>query len=246
VNKRNSERDASSVSQEQVAGAFDALTDIYETRINEAVAFGGREHSFYINVKREAILRLARQKFGDLAALDVLDLGCGIGAYHSGLEGTFRQLYGVDVSAKSIEVAAGQHPFVAYADFDGGRLPYVDAQFDLVFTICVMHHVPTKRWRSFVEEIHRTLRPGGLALVFEHNPYNPATQYIVRTCEIDKDAVLLRPATTRHLFKDAGFVDIQTRTILSVPPTGKVTSEFDRLLGHLPFGAQYYLAATKR
>lgn len=243
--RRGEADEPKAISQEQVAADFDRITETYEDQINEALAFGGREHGFYIDVKRNEILRLAGAKFADLRRLDVLDLGCGIGAYHPGLEGKFRQLHGIDVSAQSVEVAKRKHPFVEYASFDGGDLPYPEDRFDLAFTICVMHHVPPAHWRYFVREMHRVLKPGGLALVFEHNPYNPATQYIVRSCDIDKDATLLRPVQTRRLFGEAGFSAVRTRTILSVPPVGKVLTRLDKLLGHLPFGAQYYLEATK-
>jgi len=236
---------SSHVDQQQVARDFDAFAATYEDDINSAIAFAGREHAFYIDIKREHIARLAKQHFGDLKSLDVLDLGCGLGAYHPGLEGKFRELHGVDVSARSIELAALRHPFVRYSTFDGFKLPYADGQFSIAFTICVMHHVPPPQWKSFVAEMYRVIAPGGLALVFEHNPYNPATQYVVKTCDIDKDAVLLRPARLRSLFTQAGFADVLTRTIISVPPAGKVLTRLDSLLGHLPFGAQYYLSATK-
>ncbi len=234
------------VIQEQVARDFDSFAETYEADINAAVAFAGREHAFYIDVKREQILRLAQQRFPDLKSLDVLDLGCGLGAYHPGLEGKFHELHGVDVSGRSVELAASRHPFVQYSTFDGFTLPYEDGRFSIVFTICVMHHVPPPQWNSFVAEMHRVTAPGGVALVFEHNPYNPLTQYVVKTCDIDKDAVLLRPARLRELFTAAGFADVFTRTIISVPPAGKLLSKLDSLLGRLPFGAQYYLSATKK
>ena len=85
-----------------------------------------------------------------------------------------------------------------------------------------MHHVPPPQWTRFVAEMFRVIRTGGLALVFEHNPYNPATQYIVKTCDIDKDAVLLRPGKLRGMFVDAGFgkawwtiVDTHVTTVVS-------------------------------
>lgn len=235
----------SQVTQDQVAEDFDRLVDSYEDKINAAIAFGGREHDFYINVKRDHILRLAAEGFADIGKLDVLDLGCGIGAYHRGLEDGFRELHGIDVSSRSIAAARSKHPLVRYESYEGGRLPYPDHRFDLVFTVCVMHHVPPADWPEFVEEILRVLKPGGLALVFEHNPYNPATQHIVRSCEIDRDAVLLRPGTLRRLFDKAGYADIRTRGILCVPPIGSLLTALDRLLGRLPLGAQYYLRATK-
>jgi len=233
------------VTQGQVAQDFDGFADTYEETINSAIAFAGQEHSFYIDIKREHILRLALRHFGDTGRLDVLDLGCGLGAYHPGLEGKFRELHGVDVSTHSVELAALRHPFVHYSTFDGRTLPYGDGQFSVVFTICVMHHVPPAQWKAFVAEMHRVTAPGGLALVFEHNPYNPATQYVVKTCDIDRDAVLLTPGKLRRMFAEAGFVDVRTRTIITVPPAGKVLAGLDSLLGHLPFGAQYYLEATK-
>lgn len=233
------------VTQAQVAKDFDDVAGDYEQKINSAIAFAGMEHAFYIDVKREHILRLGREHFADLKQLDVLDLGCGLGAYHPGLEGCFRELHGIDVSAQSIELAAQRHPFVRYATFDGVRLPYDDGQFAIVFTVCVMHHVPPPQWNDFTAEMFRITRPGGLALVFEHNPYNPATQYIVKTCDIDKDAVLLRPGQLRRMFAGAGFGEVETRTIISVPPKGLLLSGLDQVLGHLPFGAQYYLRAVK-
>jgi ubiquinone/menaquinone biosynthesis C-methylase UbiE len=233
------------VTQAQVAKDFDDVAEAYEDKINAALSFGGQEHTFYIDIKRNHILRLAQDYFGNVGDLDVLDLGCGLGAYHPGLEGKFRELHGIDVSARSVEAAAAQHPFVQYTTFDGERLPYADGQFSLVFTICVMHHVPPPLWTTFTAEMYRVIRPGGMALVFEHNPYNPATQYIVKTCDIDKDAVLLRPGKLRRLFTTAGFNEIQTRTIISVLPKGQFLTGVDSLLGYLPFGAQYYLRATK-
>jgi SAM-dependent methyltransferase len=218
IRRKNGTQPAGSqVSQEQVAEDFDSLTDRYEAEINKAISFAGSEHAFYIDVKRDRLVELARSHFGATGELDVLDLGCGMGAYHPGLEGVFGSLHGVDVSARSIELATRKHPFVAYESYDGNRLPYAD----------------------------RVLRPNGMAVVFEHNPYNPATQYVVKSCEIDKDAILLRPGKLRGMFQRARFDDVITRTILSVPPKGSMLSAVDRAFGHLPFGAQYYLKAVK-
>ena len=233
------------VTQEQVADDFDRLTASYESEINEAIAFAGMEHTFFIDVKRDHLVRLASARFGKVEHLDVLDLGCGLGAYHAGLENVFHELHGLDVSAKSVELAAREHLFVNYASFDGVRMPYPNNRFDMVFTICVMHHVPPVQWESFVAEMKRVLKPSGLALVFEHNPYNPATRYIVRSCPIDKDAVLLTPRKLRRLFGSAGFRDIRTRSILTVPPKGAFLAKLDSFLGNLSFGAQYYLSAIK-
>lgn len=238
-------RDVSGPTQEQVTKDFDSVATHYRNDLNRTLAITGKEHSFFVNVKRDHILRLAAEHFPDLAELDVLDLGCGIGAYHLGLQGCFRELHGIDVSEKSIRIASEQHPFVRYATFDGTRLPYRNNQFSIVFAVCVMHHVPPDQWDALVKELHRVIIPNGMILVFEHNPYNPATQYIVKTCDIDKDAVLLKPRTLRELANSAGFEQVCTRTIISVPPGNPTLKRLDLLLGHLPFGAQYFLSGVK-
>lgn len=233
------------ITQERVAEDFDRVTDDYAAQVESAIAFCGQEHQFYIDVKRDHIVRLAKQHFGSVENLSVLDLGCGIGTYHQGLKGTFADLHGVDVSERSIEAARGKHDFVAYQAYDGHHLPFDDNVFDVAFTVCVMHHVPPPQWPAFTREMYRVLKPGGLALVFEHNPYNPLTRYVVRSCAFDKDAVLLRPRELRKLFSGAEFENVSTRTILSVPPIGAALGRIDRVCGVLPLGAQYYLRAAK-
>ncbi|MEL7000506.1 MAG: hypothetical protein AAFP68_19825, partial [Pseudomonadota bacterium] len=99
--------------------------------------------------------------------------------------------------------------------------------------------------KADIHDIIRDLAKDGIGVIFEHNPYNPATQYIVRSCEIDKDAVLLKPYHLRRLFRDAGFGDVATRTILSVPPKGPMLTRLDGWFGALPFGAQYYMTARR-
>ena len=98
---------------------------------------------------------------------------------------------GIDVSERSVDYARRHNPGVRYDTYPGGRLPYDDNAFDVAFTSCVMHHVPVPQWGEFVGEMNRVIRPGGIAVVFEHNPWNPVTSRIVSTCPIDADAVLL-------------------------------------------------------
>ena len=231
--------------RDQIASDFDYISDSYGDQINDVISFGGNEHKFYVDVKRDHLIKIVEQEFGPSDDLVALDLGCGIGVYHDGLLGCFKELHATDISANSIQRAKEANPWVKYLHHGAQLLPYQDETFDVVFAICVMHHVPPNDWGMFTQEIYRTLKPGGIALIFEHNPYNPATQYIVRSCEIDKDAVLLRPGKLRSIFAQAGFKRLTTRTILSVPPKGTFLTRADALLGYLPFGAQYYLSAIK-
>ena len=231
--------------QDKVAKDFDRYRDTYTEQISDAVSFSGLERGFFIKVKSDCLLSLAKEHFGEVGRITALDLGCGIGAYHPGLADAFKSLSAIDVSEKSVNYAKEQNPTVLYQSYSGGRLLHESNSFDLVFAIFLIHHVPPSLWAGFASEMYRVVKPGGLAIVFEHNPLNPATQYIVRTCPIDEDAVLLSKSRTSRLLEDAKFAVGKSRTILSVPPVNSLTSSLDRLLGYLPFGAQYYVTGKK-
>ena len=47
-------------------------------------------------------------------------------------------------------------------EYDGRTIPYQDHSFDIVFSSCVLEHIP--HVRAFQREIHRVLKPGGCAL----------------------------------------------------------------------------------
>jgi SAM-dependent methyltransferase len=115
--------------------------------------------------------------------------------------------------------------------------------FNAAYAIAVMHHVPPSDWTNFLTEMRRVVRPGGMVVVFEHNPINPLTQWIVRTCPIDENAVLLGSRKLRGLMAQSGLVDIESRYIIFTPLDGEGYRKFDRMIGWLPFGAQYYVSA---
>ncbi len=236
---------AKAVSQQKVSKDFDRFVSSYGQQINDAVAFSGLKADFFVRAKCEYLLRLTRRNLGDNSALEVLDLGCGIANYHSLIAPKYKSLSGIDVSARSIEEAQQNNPAVSYTSYSGGRLPYPDASFNVAFAMCVMHHVPVPSWPEFVSEMKRVLRPGGLGVVFEHNPWNPVTQRIVNSCPIDADAVLLKGSKTRSLLAEAGFGDIKVRSILSIPPVAGPLYPADEGLGLLGLGAQYYASGRK-
>jgi SAM-dependent methyltransferase len=229
---------------DQTEAEFDAYSNAYDAAVNDAIAFSGLKVGYFTRVKADYLLDLIKDHFGYTKQASVLDVGCGVGNFHKLLTDRVGPLTGVDVSKASIERAREHNPGVHYESYGGGRLPFDDASFDVVFTVCVMHHVPPPQWPAFAAEMKRVLRPGGMVAVFEHNPRNPLTQRIVANCIFDRNAVLLRSEDTRSLIKHAGFRDIVERFIISIPPSGKFLRSVDLLLGRLPFGAQYFVKAT--
>jgi len=218
---------------------FDAYAGSYDAAVNQSLAFLGLKVDYFTRVKAAYLIDLLERHFGDTRALDLLDVGCGVGNYHPLIGKSVGSLAGADVSAGCLEQAARRNPGVTYRHYDGGRLPFADGQFDAVTTICVMHHVPPAHWPAFAADMKRVVRPGGLAVVFEHNPLNPLTRRVVSNCEFDRDAVLLRQGKARALLEGAGFAQVRSRAILSIPSGGRVSRRLDLALGLIGLGAQY-------
>jgi ubiquinone/menaquinone biosynthesis C-methylase UbiE len=94
------------------------------------------------------------------AARRYLDVGCGVGAAaceiaaRCGLEVT-----GIDVDLGQIEAARVAHPHLSFMVMDATKLQFHDAEFDIVATSMVTHHMPG--WERAFSEMIRVLRPGG-------------------------------------------------------------------------------------
>ena len=97
----------------------------------------------------------------------LLEVGCGMGTDLLQFARGGAICTGVDLTPRSVEISSLH--FGLYdmrADFvlgDGERLPFADESFDVVYSNGVLHHTPDTA--QAVRELHRVLRPGGVAKV---------------------------------------------------------------------------------
>ncbi len=225
---------------------FDAYRDTYSDDIDQSLAFSGKSQDFFTKVKADHILKILEQEFKSQnhKPLKVLDVGCGHGLIHPYIKQQEKvqiDLTGIDVAASVIDLARQENPGITYDTYDGIKLPYEDNSFSCAYTICVMHHVPPEQWADFLQEMQRVVEPGGLVLVFEHNPLNPVTRNIVNNCPLDENAVLLKASSLQKLFERTSLIAIQKKFILFTPFAHGLFRRFDSVLGWLPLGAQYYI-----
>lgn len=219
---------------------FDQYRDAYSDDINDAIGFSGQSHDFFTKVKADCLRDLLQRNGLLKSRSKVLDVGCGHGHIHDYLDTLPVEITGVDVAARVLETARQKRPGINYLDYDGSRLPFDDDSFDLAYTICVMHHVAPGDWRDFLKEMRRVVKPGGIVAVFEHNPLNPLTLRVVNSCPMDDNAVLLRSGQLVDLLTQTGLDGVRKRFILFTPFAGRLFEWFDRALGWLPLGAQYF------
>jgi SAM-dependent methyltransferase len=221
---------------------YDRYRDRYREELDQAVSFAGASHEFFTRAKAEELVRLARRHLGDPRKLEALDVGCGIGLTDRHLAGRFRALTGTDVSPGVLETAARENPGVRYELAERGRLLFDDGAFDLAFAVCVIQVVPSTERPRFVTELARVTRPGGLVVVFEHNPFNPLTRLVVRRCEFGEDARMLGMAEAERLLGKNGVAPIDRGFLLVFPSRRERVLALERSLRRLPLGAQYYVA----
>jgi ubiquinone/menaquinone biosynthesis C-methylase UbiE len=197
------------------------------------------------------IIDIARDaaELGALSAQPrVLDFGAGVGysvpffARHL----PAARITCLDVSQKSLEVGEAQHGQRAeFTHFDGARIPFVDATFDVALASCVFHHIPESEHVALLAEIRRVLTPHGLLFVFEHNPLNPLTRHAVDTCPFDENALLIRAPNMRRRVLDAAFSDAKISYRIFFPHALRGLRGLEPRLTWLPLGAQYYVRASK-
>jgi len=218
---------------------FDQYARNYSKDIEETLGVFGKNHDFYVRHKAEILNDLFSSLESDRRGIKVLDVGCGVGLVHPLIVGSVGELHGYDVSEDSIDVARRDNPGVSYTATPPGPLPYDDHSFDCAYAICVLHHVPLSEWAFFTREMARVVKPGGVVVFIEHNPYNPATRWVVNNCPIDKDAVLVKPSRLGELMAGAGASRTDISYVMFAPFEGRAFRRLDDMLSRVPLGAQY-------
>ncbi|WP_018331967.1 class I SAM-dependent methyltransferase [Actinomycetospora chiangmaiensis] len=149
--------------------------------------------------ERPALLDLA----GDVAGLDVLDLGCGPGITTAELVRRGARVTGLDRSAALVRHGRSLSDACLFVHDLADPLPLADATFDLVVSGLVLHYL--RDWSAVLAEVHRVLRPGGRFVASVHHPFSdvdipsldPHGDYldsygVADTWELDGTAVVVR------------------------------------------------------
>ena len=125
----------------------------------------GRSRAF-----RERLVNLAHLATGE----SVLDVGCGTGSLAiaaKGQVGTSGRVFGIDASPAMIARAtskAGRAGIdVSFKIAVAEALPFTEAQFNVVLSTLMLHHLPRNLRQQCAREIRRVLKPEGRVLVVD-------------------------------------------------------------------------------
>ena len=93
--------------------------------------------------------------------------------------------------------------------------------------------------------VFRRLRPGGLFALWENNPWNPGTRYVMSRIPFDRDAVPLAPPEARRLVRACGFEVLRTDFLFLFPRALRLMRPLEARLSRLPLGAQYQVLCRR-
>lgn len=107
----------------------------------------------------------------------LLLLGCGAGRHLRALhrERPDLRLHGSDLSLTAVSEARRYPDETAYTVADALALPYADQSFDMILLFDLLEHVPSVE--QALDEIARTLKPGGLLHAFVPCEAQPGTLF---------------------------------------------------------------------
>jgi SAM-dependent methyltransferase len=121
-----------------------------------------------VDCLREALGRQGR-KLEECAA--ILDFGAGCGRVIRHLEPLAERtrICGVDINSSSIAWSRKNLPFAEMSVCPlAPPLPFAEGAFDLIYALSVFTHLPEELQRSWIAEMRRLLRPGGLLFFTAH------------------------------------------------------------------------------
>ena len=153
-----------------------------------------REHElgtreFFENVERHRYTEYAPwmprlMEFDNFRGRDLLEIGCGMGTDLLQFARGGARCIGIDLTPRSVEIT--RHRFALYGArgsfmiADGERLPFRSESLDVVYSNGVLHHTPDTA--GAIREVHRVLRPGGVAkvMLYHRNSLNYWFEIVLR------------------------------------------------------------------
>ena len=97
----------------------------------------------------------------------VLDAGCGNGAYSRYLSDKFKVI-GVDISEKQIELARQNAPKAEFICEDMTKIDYPDEYFDGILSYYAIIHIPRDEHYDLLSNFYRMLKINGVILLTFH------------------------------------------------------------------------------
>jgi SAM-dependent methyltransferase len=223
---------------------FDHYADSYDADLDNALSVTGSGKDYF--AQNRVAWTAACVKALGIQPRSAMDYGCGNGSTTPlmlSILGAARAI-GVDVSPKIIAKAREEHG-ASNISFAALSEPQPSGAVDVAYCNGVFHHIDTPERAGALDYIHRSLGQGGLFSIWENNPWNPATHYVMSRCAFDKGAQMLSVVAMRKLLGQCGFKVVRSDFLFIFPGFLEPLRPTERWVCKLPLGAQYHVLAQK-
>jgi SAM-dependent methyltransferase len=223
---------------------FDGYAQHYDGCLNQALSATGEDKDFYAAARVDWTAKCLREL--GVNPSSALDFGCGVGTTAPLLLSELKceSVTGVDSSLKTIEQARQKqaNPRIRFFQLQDFR---PRAELDCAYCNGVFHHIPVRERLGALRLVREALRPGGIFALWENNPWNPGTRYVMSRCAFDEDAVTISAASARRMVREAGFRMLQTDFLFYFPRALAALRPLERFLHRVPLGGQYQVLCQK-
>jgi len=224
---------------------FPSSPEKYEEELRRGLKWTG-ENRRYFAARRIFWLRKRLVEEGGSAPRSILDFGCGLGDALElfGRWPEVERLVGADADPRMLARARKTLSDPRARFIPPEALPAL-APFDLVYLNGVLHHIPPPDRPPLARRLAALLAPGGALAVWENNPWNPGTRWVMRRTPFDRDAAPLGAAQTRCLAEAAGLRVARTDYLFLFPRALRFFRPIEPALASLPLGGQYLVLARR-
>jgi SAM-dependent methyltransferase len=223
---------------------FDKYATNYDIALERGLVLTGEPKEYFAESRVNWLAGCLRAL--SEAPKQVMDFGCG-GSGTALLLDILKPEFviGLDTSEKLLESArqncrSQQSRFLLTHEYQPAE------QIDLAYCNGVFHHIPPKDRAEALDYIWRSLRSGGLFALWENNPWNPGTRFVMSRIPFDRDAVTLTSIATHRLLRTGGFDIMRTDYLFIFPKMLKWLRPIEPLVSTLPLGGQFQVLCRKQ
>lgn len=173
--------------------------------------------------------------------LTILDVGCGQGLLTNYVQELFfnAQVIGIDEDKEALHRARQQYPTLCFVD--PATVYHTNALFyDMIYAANTFHHIAPHERATQVRLLMSLLKPGGLFVLLELNPYNVITRFHFFRNPEEKNASLLSAPHAQQLLHPFG----NTQTTYYAP-TPAFLFPLEKWLAKIPLGKWYIVSCIK-
>ena len=223
---------------------FDNYIDNYRNNLNHHCSPTGEKSDYFVRLKATKLQEWSLQ-YNLSHPTSILDFGCGDGAMAFEVKKLFPEssVFGVDPSEESITYANKIHSSILFA-ISGETIPFESNSFEIIYAAGVFHHIPESLHYHYIQECIRVLKPNGILIIFELNPFNPGTRYIFNHNPIDVNATMLAHWYTKKLTLSFGYKE--TIFYCFFPHFLRFLRPLEKWLNRVPCGGLYGTIVQKK